>query len=141
MKLRPDADEAAIRTIADPILFEAEWVEAVRTIRTHRPATQTEPAHRALTLVGVPIPLTALRGRLRRARSEDDCDFLVSDTPVRLRPDHQLGPPDGPLVLDSSGQAFANEGDTVCCVGGFAPTGPVQGHTSIFGAGELRVYD
>jgi len=44
-------------------------------------------------------------------------------------------------VLDASGDPFAEEGDAVCCVGGFAPTGPVQGETPVFHAGELRVYE
>lgn len=141
IKLRPDADEPAIRAAADPILVEAEHVEGVRTIRAHRSATETEPAHRALTLVGVPIQLAALRGRLRRARAADACDFLVADTPVRLLPEHRLGTPGSPVVLDTSGTPFADEGDTVCCVGGYAPTGPVHGQRPVFGAGELRVYE
>ncbi len=44
------------------------------------------------------------------------------------------------MVLDASGNPFADEGDTVCCVGGFLSTGPVQGQTPIFSAGEIRVY-
>jgi hypothetical protein len=43
-------------------------------------------------------------------------------------------------VLDTTGAAFADEGDSVCCVGGFAPPGPVSHDTPIFRAGELRVY-
>jgi hypothetical protein len=141
IRLRPGADESAIRAAADPILIEVEHVEAVRTVRMHRAATETEPAHRVLALVGGLMPLAALRGRLRRARAEDTCDFLVDDAPVRLTPEHQLGPPGSPVVLDSSGDPFADEGDAVCCVGGFAPAGPVQGHTPVFHAGELRVYE
>lgn len=140
MKLLPDADEHAIRQAADPMLVEAEEVEAVRTVRVERSATDTEPAHRALTRLGAAMSLAALRGPLRRAGAADRCDFLVSDIPVRLTPDHRLGPPGRPLVLDVSGSAFADEGDEVCCVGGFAPTGPVRGQTPIFHAGELRVY-
>jgi hypothetical protein len=141
IKLRPDADELAIRATADPILVEAEQVEGLRTIRAHRSATETEPAHRALTLAGAVIQLAALRGRLRRAGAADACDFLVANTPVRLLPEHELGPPGRPVVLDRSGAPFADEDDTVCCVGGFAPTGPVRGQTPVFDAGELRVYE
>jgi hypothetical protein len=140
MKLRPDADEPAIRAAADPILIEAEHVEAVRTIRAQRSATETEPAHQALTRAGVPIQLAAVRGLLRRASATDACDFLVDETPVRLLPEHQLGPPGSPVVLDTSGTPFADEGDTICCVGGFARSGPVPGQTPVFNAGELRVY-
>lgn len=110
IKLRPDADQAAIRAAADPLLIETEQAPAIHTIRTRRSASETEPAHRALSLVGVPVQLAALRGRLRRARAADACDFLVADIPVRLLPDHQLGPPDGPVVLDTSGEGFAGEG-------------------------------
>jgi hypothetical protein len=143
VRVRPEADPAAIRAAATPILVEVdrlEPAEPVRTIQTHRSATETEPAHRALSLVGVAMPLAALCGRLRRASAADDCDFLVADTLVRLVPEHQLGPPGGPVVLDAYGKPFAEEGDEVCCVGGFLPSGPVRGQTHVFSAGELRVY-
>ena len=139
LRLRPDGDETAARRAAAPILVEAQQVEAVRTVRVQRPATVTEPAHRALTRVGVILLLAALRGRLRRASAGDDFDFLVADTPVRLLPEHRIGPPSGSLILDASGVPFADEGDAVCCVGGFSPTGPVRGKTPVFDAGELRV--
>jgi hypothetical protein len=141
IRIRPDADKLAILAAADPVLIETESVEAVATIRVQRPATETEPAHRALTLVGVPIRLAALRGPLRRAGAADACDFLVADTAVRLLPEHRLGPVGSPVVLDGSGTPFADERDVVCCVGGFSPTGPVQGQTPVFNAGELRVYE
>ncbi len=44
-------------------------------------------------------------------------------------------------MLDASGNPFADEGDTVCCVGGFVPSGPIQGQIPVFSAGELRVYE
>ena len=91
--------------------------------------------------MGVAMPLAALHGRLHRARASDRCDFRLDDTPVRLVPEHQLGPPPGPVVLDAEGVAFAAEGDTVCCVGGFAKIGPVLDEPRVFSAGELRVYD
>lgn len=90
IRVRPDADDASIRAAAAPILVEInqlERAERVRTIRTHRSATETEPAHQALSLVGVAMLLAALRGRLRRASPADNCDFLVADTPVRLVPE------------------------------------------------------
>lgn len=142
MKLGPQADVPAIQTAAEPVLVDIELVEreAVRTVRIHRPSTETEPAHDALSLVGAAIPLAALRGRLQRADAGDGWDFLVSDTAVRLVPEHQLGPPGSSVVLDAFGNPFADDGDTVCCVGGFLNTGPVQAQTPVFSAGELRVY-
>ena len=141
VQLRAEGDERAVRTAAAPVSVEVERVEGVRTVRVERPATTTTPAHRALTRAGVSLRLASLRGRLHRAGTPDDCDFLVGDGPVRLLPNHRIGPPGGPLVLDASGVPFAEEGDAVCCVGGFAPTGPVRGERRVFNAGELRVHD
>jgi hypothetical protein len=143
VRVRPDADAVAIRAAAAPILVELDRsriAERVRTVRIHRSATATEPAHEALSLVGAAMLLAALGGRLRAASPAENCDFVVADTLVRLIPEHQLGPPGGAVVLDVSGKPFAEEGDEVCCVGGFLPSGPVQGHTPVFSAGELRVY-
>lgn len=142
MTLRPDADVPAIRTAADPVVVEIDRIERepVRTVRIQRPSTDTEPAHEALLVTGVATLLAALRGRLRRADPGEAWDFSVAGTAVRLVPEHQLGPPGSPVVLDGDGNAFADEGDTVCCVGGFLSAGPVQGQTAIFSAGELRVY-
>ncbi len=141
IRLRPDADEAAIRAAADPIPVEIERVDAVRTVRSQRPATDREPAHRALTLVGAPMRLAALRGTLRRAAANDNCDVLVGETRVHLVPEHRVGSPSERLVLDAAGLPFADAGDWVCCVGGYAPRGPTQGTPGIFDAGELRVYE
>jgi hypothetical protein len=142
IKVRPGADVAAIRAAADPIAIETEEVGAIRTVRVQRAATATEPAHRALTRgEGAPMMLAALSGMLRPAPDGEACDFMVGETWVRLAPEHRLGPPGGPVVLDNSGEPFAHEGDSVCCVGGFAPEGPVRGGPSVFYAGELRVYD
>jgi hypothetical protein len=70
MKLRPQADVPAIRAAVDPVLVDIAQVErgAVRTVRIHRSSTDTEPAHDALSLVGVAIPLAALRGRATSRR-------------------------------------------------------------------------
>jgi hypothetical protein len=141
VQLRPEGDETAVRSAAAPVPVQVEWVEGVRTVRVERPATETEPAHRALTRAGAPLLLAALRGRLHRAGTPDNCDFLVGGAHVRLLPDHRIGPPGGPLVLDASGVPFAEEGDAVCCVGGSARPGPVRGERRVFNAGELRVYD
>lgn len=141
IKVRPGADEASIREAAAPIQVEFEHVDPARTVRVHRSATETEPAHEALTMTGTTIPLAALHGRLYRARATEPGDFLVDDTPVQLMAEHQLGSPGGPVVLDTTGRAFAEEGDTVCCVGGYAPTEPVRGQPALFAAGEIRVYE
>lgn len=60
---------------------------------------------------------------------------------MRLLPEHRLGAPGSPVVLDRSGQPFADEGDRICCVGGFVPCRPVRGEAPVFEAGELRVYE
>jgi hypothetical protein len=143
LRLGPDGDEVAVRDAAAPLVVEveAEGSVAVRSVRLQRSATETEPAHRALTLRGGAMRLAALGGQLRRARAGETSDFLVGETQVRLGPAHQVGPLGGPVVLDVSGHSFAEEGDAVCCVGGYLPTGPVRGQTPVFHAGELRVYE
>jgi hypothetical protein len=141
IQLGPDADEAVVRAVAAPIALEVERVAGISTIRLQRDATITEPAHRALSIVGAPMPLAALTGRLHRADPQTTYDCLVDDTPVQLQPEHQIGPPGGPVVLDARGSSFAEEGDSVCCVGGFGVDGPVQGQTPVFYAGEIRVYE
>jgi hypothetical protein len=141
IQLGPDADADVVRAVAAPVSLEVERVAGISTIRLQRAATPTEPAHRALSIVGAPMLLAALRGRLRCADPATTYDCFVDDTPVRLQPEHQIGPPGAPIVLDLSGTPFAAEGDAVCCVGGFAPDGPVQSQTPVFYAGELRVYE
>lgn len=141
IKVRPDADLPAIRAAAAPIPVETEEIEPIRTVRVTRAATATEPAHRALTRTGAAIRLAALSGTLRRPSDGDACDFIVGETRVRLAPEHRLGPPGSAVVLDGSGEPFAHEGDSVCCVGGFALDGPVRGGRGVFHAGELRVYE
>ena len=141
IELGPDADEDKVCAAAAPILLEITRVPGISPIRVQRAATPTEPAHRALSINGAPMLLAALYGRLHRADPATPYDFLVDDTPVRLQPKHRIGPPGGAIVLDTSGAPFAEEGDAVCCVGGFAPGGPVEGQAPVFHAGELRVYE
>ncbi|HTW13450.1 MAG TPA: hypothetical protein VME01_11945 [Solirubrobacteraceae bacterium] len=141
IRLRPGADEPAIRALADPILLNVSWVEAVHTVRRQLPGNGGEPARRELTVVGVAILAARLQGRLRRAESADGYDFLVGETPVRLHPDHRIGPPGSPLLLDADGVPFADEGDEVVCGGGFAPPGPVRGGIPVFGAGSISVHE
>jgi hypothetical protein len=141
VELRPDGDETAVREAAAPVVVAAEPVDAMRTVRLERLATETEPAHRALTIAGTPMRLAMCGGRLGRAVVVGHYDVLVDDVFVRLLPQHRIGPPGGALVLDAAGEPFAYEGDRVCCVGGFGVTGPVRGETRVFNAGELRVYE
>jgi hypothetical protein len=84
------------------------------------------------------IRLALMQGTLRRAAGGDDCDFLVGGSSgnlhrVRLLPEHVLGPPDGPVVIDAFGVPFAYDGDEVQCVGG--------GHEGLFVAAKLRVFE
>ncbi len=141
VSLRPDADEDAVREAAAPLLVEVEHVPAVSTVREWRPATDREPAHEVLTVKGAMHRLALLQGSLQRARHEDDCDFLVGGTRVRLIPEHQIGAPDGPVVLDHNGVPFAYEGDHVKCGGGGSPRGPVRGGRPVFNASELAVFN
>jgi len=140
VSLDATADEIAVRDAASPMPVEVKYVEAVRTVRVQRPATETDRAHRALTRAPGAMRLALLCGQLHRARPEDACDFVVAGTPVRLVPEHRIGPPGEAIVLDASGAPFAAEGDEVCCVGGYAPT-HVRSEAPIFNAGELRVYE
>ncbi len=104
------------------------------------PATDREQAHETLASRGVVMRLARLEGELHRAVAEDDCDFLVDGTRVRLTAAHVIGGPGTPLLQDSSGVPFADEGDRVSCGGGSAPRGPIHGGTSIFNAGRISVY-
>jgi hypothetical protein len=103
--------------------------------------------YRELSVQGdVHMKLARLPGTLRRASEQDDCDFLVEGTHgrfirVRLVAEHLAGPPDGPVVLDSSGKPFADDGDEVLCVGGGIPASDVESERSVFVAGRLRVFD
>jgi hypothetical protein len=144
--IRPDADEAAIRTAAAPIAVEFTQVGPFITERYESPATGSEHAYRALTLRGTMMHLAALQGTLRRASLADKCDFLVEGSAGRvvrvvLRPKHRIGPESGAVILDAAGQPFASAGDSVFCVGGFLPESHLEGERMPFSAGELRVFE
>ncbi len=104
-------------------------------------------AYRELSVQGdVHMKLARLDGTLRRTSEQDDCDFLVEGSHghfirVRLVPEHLVGPPGGPVVLDSCGKPFADDGDEVLCVGGGIPASNVEGGRSVFVAGKLRVFE
>ena len=104
---------------------------------------KNQRAYRELSVQGdVHMRLARLHGTLRRASEQGDCDFLVEGSHghfirVRLVAEHLVGPPDGPVVLDSRGKPFANDGDDVLCVGGSIPASNVEGGRSVFVAGRL----
>jgi hypothetical protein len=138
--VRPEADEQAVRDAAAPLRVEISHVPGISTVREWLPATDREPAHEILRLRGVATRAARLDGALHRASPEDDCDFVVGSTRVRLAAAHVIGELGSPLLQGSDGVAFADEGDQVSCGGGFAPRGPVQGGTPIFNAGQISVY-
>lgn len=146
--LRPTADEAAIRDVAEPVALQVTHVEPIATKRLHEPADDTGPARRVLTISGPGAMRAArLEGILRRAGRSDDCDFLVEGRSgghcvrVRLAPDHRRGDLEGPVVLDHTGAPFADDGDEVVCGGGFNPGSRVEGEPGVFVAGRLSVYE
>lgn len=138
---RPDADDDLAREAASPLQVEFTRAPAIGTAREWHPATDREPAHETLTLTGVAMHLARLDGVLRRAAPEDECDFFVGTARVRLGPDHLVGEPGSPLLMDADGVAFADEGDQVRCGGGGLPHGPVRTDRPwIFHASQISVY-
>ena len=128
---RPDADDDLVRAAASPLQVEFTRAPAIGTAREWHPATDREPAHETLALTGAAMRLARLDGALRRAAPEDECDFLVGATRMRLGPDHLIGEPGSPLLMDADGVAFADEGDQVRCGGGYLPHGPVRTDTTL----------
>ncbi len=138
---RPDANDDLVRAAASPLDVEFTRAPAISTVRRWHPATDHEPAHEILTLTGVAMRLARLDGVLRRPAPEDECDFLVGATRVRLGPDHLIGEPGRPLLMDAAGVVFADEGDHVSCGGGGVPRGPLHTDTRfLFHAGQIAVY-
>jgi hypothetical protein len=138
---RPDADDDRVREAASPLEVEFSRAPSISTARMWHPATDREPAHETLTVTGVAMSLARLDGVLCRAAPDDECDFLVGSTRVRLGPDHLIGEPGSPLLMDADGVAFADEGDSVRCGGGGVPHGPIRtDKTWIFHASQISVY-
>ncbi|MGC9221930.1 MAG: hypothetical protein ACP5H2_11375 [Solirubrobacteraceae bacterium] len=141
VSVRPEADDELVRAAASPLELQFIRAPAISTAREWHPASDREPAHETLTLTGVAMRLARLDGVLRRAPSEDECDFLVGNTRVRLEPAHLTGDSGSPLLMDADGVAFANEGDQVSCGGGYLPHEPVRtARPSIFHAAQISVY-
>jgi hypothetical protein len=138
---RPDADDDLVREAASPLEVEFTRAPAIGTAREWHPGTDREPAHETLTVTHVAMRLARLDGVLRRAAPEDECNFLVGTTRVRLGPDHLIGEPGSPLLMDADGVAFADEGDQVRCGGGGVPHGPIRTDSPwIFHASQISVY-
>jgi hypothetical protein len=141
VRARPEADDHLVRAAASPLEVEFIRAPAIGTARRWQPSTDREPAHETLALTGVAMRLARLDGVLRRAGAEHGCDFLVGNTLVRLGPDHLIGPPGSPLLMDADSVAFADEGDHVSCGGGYESPGPIRkDEPPTFHASQISVY-
>jgi len=143
--LQPGTDERAVRGAAAPLLAEVHYTTAAHTVREDHAGAPGTPPYRSLSLRGTPHHLALLSGTLLRACESDDCDFLVEGerghrSRVRLGPDHGIRPVGDPVVSDHLGEPFANDGDSVECGGGGAPSSRVEGDPTYFYAWELRVF-
>jgi hypothetical protein len=130
-------DEALAHAAAAPLDVEIEWEQPIVTERVMADGRPT------LRLAGGGMRMLAdLTGTLGRPRDGDDADILVNDVPVRLEPEHRIGGPGEPLLLDAAGVPFADVGDIVSCGGGFAPpTGIAGERRRPFYAWEISVLD
>ena len=142
--LQPGTDERAVRGAAAPLLAEVHYTTATHTVREDHAGGPGRAPYRSLSLRGTPQLGALLSGTLRRAAEEDGCDFLVDGAPghhirVRLGPEHSVCAVGECVIVDASGEPFANDGDSVECGGGGAPSSRVEGAPSYFYAWELRV--
>ena len=142
--LQPGTDERAVRSAAAPLLAEVHHTMPAYTVREDHARAPGTPPYRSLSLRGTPHHLALLSGTLRRASEADDCDFLVERergqrSRVRLGPEHSVCAMGACVIVDASGEPFANDGDRVECGGGGAPSSRVEGAPTYFYASELRV--
>ena len=142
--LQVDTDERAVRAAVAPLVAELHRTSPAYTVREDHAGTSGKSPYRSLSLEGTPRLLALLRGALRRAPEGDSCDFLVEGTPghhirVRLAPEHSVGAVGDCVIRDASGEPFADDGDSVECVGGGAPGSRVEGDPPYWYAWELRV--
>ena|GEM_PF-3382434 len=143
--LQPGTDERAVRGAAAPLLAEVHYTRHAHTVREDYAGGPGSAPYRSLSLRGTPQLGALLSGTLRRAAEEDGCDFLVEGTPghyirVRLGAEHTVSAVGECVILDASGEPFANDGDSVECGGGGAPSSRVEGDPTYFYAWELRVF-
>ncbi len=142
--LQVDTDEPAVRAAVAPLVAELHRTSPAYTVREDHAGASGKSPYRSLSLKGTPRLLALLRGTLRRAPEGDGCDFLVEGTPghrirVRLAPEHSVGAVGDCVIRDASGEPFADDGDSVECVGGGAPSSRVEGDPPYWYAWELRV--
>ena len=142
--LQPGTDDGAVRGAAAPLLAELHYTGPAYTVREDHAGGRGSAPYRALSLLGTPRLGALLMGTLHRAAEEDGCDFLVEGAPghrmrVRLAAEHTVCAVGECVILDASGEPFANDGDSVECGGGGAPSSRVEGDPTYFYAWELRV--
>ncbi|HUY08417.1 MAG TPA: hypothetical protein VMW80_03070, partial [Candidatus Dormibacteraeota bacterium] len=116
--LQPGTDERAVRGAAAPLLAEVHYARPAHTVREDHAGGPGRAPYRSLSLRGTPHHFALLSGTLRRAPEEDGCDFLVEGTPghhirVRLGPEHSVCAVGECVIIDASGEPFANDGDKV----------------------------
>jgi hypothetical protein len=134
----PGEDEASVRVALAPFRVEISSAEAVWTERFTE--STPEGTFRGLRLRGGGAQwLAALTGQLDRPSGDQDADVLVDGQSVRLGPEHGLGGPGEPLVLDTDGIPFADVGEIAYCAGGFPPTTGVRGEERPFYAWQIRI--
>ena len=144
--LQIDTDERAVRAAVAPLVAELDRTSTAYTVLEDHAGAPGKPSYRSLSLRGTPRLGALLSGTLRRAAEEDGCDFLVERAPghrirVRLEAEHTVGTVGECVILDASGEPFANDGDKVECGGGGAPSSRVEGDPTYFYAWELRVLE
>jgi hypothetical protein len=136
--LFPGEDEASVRAALTPFHVKISWAEAVWTERFTE--STPEGTFRGLRLRGGGAQwLAALAGRLDRSSGDQDADVLLDGQSVRLGPEHRLGGPGEPLLLDADGVPFADVGEIAYCVGGFPPATGVRGEVHPFYAWQIRI--
>ncbi len=142
--LQPGTDAGSVRGVVAPMSAELHFAEPAYTVLEDHAGGPRSAPYRSLSLRGARQQSALLRGILRRSPDGGNCDFLVEGqhqqrSRVRLLPDHSILPGGETIVADHLGKPFANDGDKVECVGGFAPASPVEGEPVYFHAWELRV--
>jgi hypothetical protein len=139
-----ETEERAARAAVTPLVPELHRTSPAYTVWEDHAGAPGKPSYRSLSLRGTPSLGALLYGTLRRAPEEASCDFLVEGAlghhiRVRLAPEHSVCKVGECVICDASGEPFANDGDSVECGGGFAPTSRVERDPPYFYAWELRV--
>jgi hypothetical protein len=131
-------DESSARAALAPFRVEISWAEPAWTERFTE--STPEGTFRGLRLRGDGAGwLAALTGQLERPSGDQDADVLVGEQSVRLGPEHRVGGPDEPLLLEVGGVPFADVGEIAYCTGGFPPATGVRGEQRPFYAWQIRI--